>query len=78
MLPGDKDVFVSMPTGSGKSLIYQFPAVLKDRKFAIVICPLIALIQVRINEKVVLLVLTWIIYIIMGSTESESLEFRIS
>jgi len=43
----DKDIFVSMPTGSGKSLIYQFPAALQERQFAIVFSPLLALIQVR-------------------------------
>ena len=43
---GNKNVYVSMPTGSGKSLVYMLPAALQERKFAIVICPLIALIQV--------------------------------
>ncbi|ODN03573.1 ATP-dependent DNA helicase Q5 [Orchesella cincta] len=47
---GHKDMFVSMPTGSGKSLIYQFPAVLKDRSFAIVFTPLLALIQDQIEH----------------------------
>jgi len=50
---GDNDIYVSMPTGSGKSLIYQLPAVLKDKQFAIVFCPLLALLQVAIllNSK---------------------------
>ncbi|CAG7690375.1 unnamed protein product [Allacma fusca] len=47
---GKRDVFVSMPTGSGKSLIYQLPAALKERKFAVVLCPLIALIQDQIQH----------------------------
>lgn len=43
---GKDDVFVCMPTGSGKSLCFQLPAIMKENKVAIVFSPLLALMKV--------------------------------
>lgn len=47
---GQDDVYISMPTGSGKSLCFQLPGVLQDNRLTVVFSPLLALIKDQIDH----------------------------
>ena len=51
MSGGDSDVYVSLPTGGGKSLTYILPALLGGRTH-LIISPLVSLMQDQVRHLV--------------------------
>lgn len=47
---GGQDVLVILPTGAGKSLIFQLPPFTRTHMFSVVVCPLIALVKDQVSK----------------------------
>lgn len=66
-----RDIYVSMPTGSGKSLCYQLPGMLQENKLTIVFSPLLALIKDQMDALTKLKIRAESINSKMGAKERE-------
>lgn len=64
-----QNVYVSMPTGSGKSLVYQLPAAMAEGKVTVVVSPLIALIKDQMEHLAKLRIVAESINSKMGEKE---------
>ncbi|NOZ13356.1 MAG: DNA helicase RecQ [Acidobacteria bacterium] len=50
VIQSGRDCLAVLPTGSGKSLCYQLPAILSDKKLAVVVSPLISLMKDQVLQ----------------------------
>src|SRR5215471_15907210 len=71
-----RDVCVVMPTGGGKSLCYQLPATLQTGKTAIVVSPLIALMQDQVAQLKQMDISCAVLNSSQGWTEQRKVERR--
>ncbi|XP_011496136.1 PREDICTED: ATP-dependent DNA helicase Q5-like [Ceratosolen solmsi marchali] len=69
----EKDIYICMPSGFGKSLCFQLPITIKDNSFAIVISPTIASATHQVNylKSKQILVYNWDAY------TSKKIKFKI-
>lgn len=65
-------MYISMPTGSGKSLCYQLPGLFQENKVTIVFSPLLALIKDQLDHLTRLKIKCASINSKMGNKERET------
>ena len=70
-----KNTFVIMPTGAGKSLCYQLPAIISEGT-TIVISPLIALMKNQVDQMIALGVSAKFLNSTLTKTEIKKVKFR--